>query len=415
MARNLSLTLVAVVALAAPARAQSKRYPPVPPDKELEDEQRSQVWDATLHPDRSPYKLLVTDAQHLIDRNPASADDIKAALDKLDSAIKLRPKVADAFVVRGRLHAKQLQWTECADDLGRAEDYTKTDAIARIELGQCQARAGRLADAERTLVRAAVNNQTFGNEPYRSLGEVRIALGKLDEAIDALANVADNDAASRWLLALAYDRARRTNDAQQATLEAKKVDQGLYSIMNAHPALLGAGDKDYLYGLANRWALGRPDHALLYFRTFLKAVPANSPWRRRAEEHLRELSKLKMPPRETLSVTGSTTADLDKLHAALVTKMPAMRACMAKLPSTIIQVGVTKVGPHSPDTRDRPIYRVPPAGVEVRLLTTFGDAPAEPLALEAQRCIEKHANATALPSPKEHDSYYKVYFNVVSP
>ena len=416
MARDLPLTRIALVALlvAAPASAQSKRYPPVAPDKDLEDEKQSQVWESAIHPDRSPYRAFVADAQHLIDRNPTGADDLKTALEKLDAAIKLRPKAADAYVVRGRLHAKQQQWAECAADLGRAED-DKLETLARIELGQCQARAGRLVDAERTLVRAAVNNQIFGNEPYRSLGDVRIALGKLDEAIDALANVADRDAAAHWLLALAYDRARRTSDAQQAALDAKKLDQGgMYSISEPQ-ALIGPGEKDYIYGLANRWALGRPDHALLYFRAFLKVVPATSPWRRRAEEHVRELSRLKLPVRESLTVTGSSTPDLDQLHAALVTKMTAMRSCMTKLPATIIQVGVTKVGPHSPDARDRPIYRVPPAGVEVRVLNTIGEAAPEAEATVAQRCIEKQAGAVTLPVPKEHDSYYRVYFNVVSP
>ena len=46
-----ALTLVALCALATPAIAQSKKYPPVAPDKDLLAEKRSGLWEATLHPD----------------------------------------------------------------------------------------------------------------------------------------------------------------------------------------------------------------------------------------------------------------------------------------------------------------------------------------------------------------------------
>lgn len=412
------LVLAALLA-AAPARAQSKRYPPVAPDKDLEEETRSDLWESALHPDRSPYKELVRDAQRLLDRgNP---DDLKSAGEKLDAAVKLQPKRADAYLVRGRYYAKLKQWTECADDLGRAEDYTKTDDVsarsqARLELGQCQARAGRYAEAERSLVRAASAAQSQNGDLWRSLGEVRIALGKLDEAIDALTAAAEvgNDTTARWLLALAYDRARRPSDAQEAAQNAKKYDPYLNAVISPRQPLLGAGDTDYLYGLAHRYANAKPEHALLYFRRFVKTAP-KSPWRRRAEEHVRELAKTKLPLREAIAPSGSAVPDGDKVHAAIAKQMSAMRTCMTKLTSSIMQVGITKVGPRSPDARDRPIYRTPPAGVEVKVLTHIGDTPTELDSLDAQRCIEKAANKVQLPAPKDKDTYYKVYFPVVGP
>src|SRR5687767_442806 len=168
------------------AWGQSKKYPPVPPDKDLEEEKRSDLWESTLHPDTRPYKELVRDAQKLIGSN-----DAKTALEKLEAAIKRLPKEADAYLVRGQLYLAQREWAKCAADLGRAEDFGKVDdptarTKARIDLGNCQARAGRFAEAENTLVRASASAHSQRGEVWMRLGEVRIALGKLDEAIDAL-------------------------------------------------------------------------------------------------------------------------------------------------------------------------------------------------------------------------------------
>ncbi len=64
------LALIALLAIGTTqAWAQSKKYPPVAPDKELEDEKRSDLWESTLHPNTGPYKELVRDAKRLIERN----------------------------------------------------------------------------------------------------------------------------------------------------------------------------------------------------------------------------------------------------------------------------------------------------------------------------------------------------------
>ena len=90
------IALIALCVIAtSPAWAQSKKYPPVTPDKELEEEKRSQLWESTLHPDTRPYKELVRDAKRLIEHN--TPDDIKAAFEKLDAAIKRVPKEAEAY------------------------------------------------------------------------------------------------------------------------------------------------------------------------------------------------------------------------------------------------------------------------------------------------------------------------------
>ncbi len=169
----------------------------------------------------------------------------------------------------------------------------------RRQLGICQARAGRLAEAERTLAEAAVTGNANG-EIWMRLGEVRIALGKLEEAIAALESAAEQtdrrEGLIRWLLAGAYDRARRPAEAAEQVGQGDQARSRVrVAAQRAAPLLGTRRGSRYLQGLA--YMMGeqlRPDYALIYFRYFLKAAK-DSPWRKRAEEHLRELKVGELP------------------------------------------------------------------------------------------------------------------------
>ena len=420
MRRALVAALGLLLASAPAVFAQSKKYPPVSPDKELEDEKRSDLWESTLHPDTRPYKDLVRDAKRLIEHK--TADDIKAALEKLDAAIKRLPKEAEAYLMRGQLYYAQKDWGKCADDLGRAEDYSKLDDLAartktRVDLGNCQARAGRYSDAESTFVRATASAQTQRSELWMRLGEVRIALGKLDEAIDALTAALDADssnALARWLLTAAYDRARRPSDASEQALIAARYDPSRTYIESPTLPLLGPAEADYLNGLAYRYAVPKPEYALLYFRDFVKSADT-SPWKRRAEEHVRDLSAMKFPAPETLTQNGTVTVPIDDIRKQLARPLPAMRQCVQKTPGTAYQVTVMKAGPRTPESvRDRPIYRLPSRPKAVRIALILDAAPSADREA-AQACLEKQAAKLQLPAPKERDTYYTLSFIVVSP
>lgn len=424
MARAVPLT-VALVALgvslgAAPALAQSKKYPPVPPDKELEEERRSDLWESTLKPDLRPYQELVRDAKRLIDHN--TEDDRKLALEKLEAAIKRMPNEPDAYQLRGGLYLRQHDWARCADDLGRAEDHDKSQDVAartrrRIDLASCLARAGRLAEAETTLLRASASANTHRGELWMRLGEVRIAMGKLDEAIDALTAALDADTSNAltcWLLMAAYDRARRPSEALEHAQIARRYDGQRSHIEHPTLPLLGTAEADYLTGLAYRYAMPTPEYALVYFRRFVKHA-GDSPWKRRAEEHVRDLSTIKWPARETMTSTGTAAVDIDALRSSLVRPVAAMRQCLARLPQTAFQVNVRRVGPRTPETvRDRPIYRLPSPPRPATHLISLDGAPKAELD-EATRCLEKHVDKLRLPSPKERDTYYTLSFIVISP
>ena len=412
--------LLCASATAVPAAwAQSKKYPPVAPDKDLEKEAKSKLWDATLDPDRGPYQELVRDAKRLLERT--DANNVRDALEKLDTAIKRMPKEADAYAVRGNLYLQQRQWVKCADDLALAEAASKVEdpmlrTRARIELGVCQARAGRYADAEQTLVRAVASAPGYKGELMMRLGEVRIALGKLDEAIDTLAASIDsadssNDV-SRWLLAVAYDRARRPTDAQQYALEAKRFDQSFSLISAPRMPYLGLGDTEYLYGIAYLYALPKPEYALLYFKRFV-AMAGDSPWKRRAEEHVRDLSAMKFPARDSLTIT-STTVSADEVRNVLEKPMWQLRQCAAKTPGTAYSITITRsrVGPVS---RETPMYRIPIEGVVANLAVDIDHTSTKPDIDAAKECMEKLAARISLPKPKDVNTYYRTSFLVIPP
>jgi tetratricopeptide (TPR) repeat protein len=417
---------VLLVLAAAPAWAQSKRYPA---DADADDDdQHSQLWESALHPDVGPYKDLVRDAKRLLDEG--SEDSAKLAVDKLTDAIHRVPTEPDAYVLRGRSYLSHRSWAPCADDLAAADDHTQPDetqagldarARLRLDLATCEARAGRFADAEATLLRAQ-STQHLQAEVALRLGEVRIALGKLDEAIDSLAAATDstlgaNGAMLHWLLAEAYDRARRPGEAQAQVEAALRYDRNL-TIIEAPPyPWLGVAEREYLFGVAYALpppeyvAVARPEYALLFFRRFLQLAPT-SPWHRRAEDHVKELAALPYP----LAVRrdgGSATVDLDAIAKIVRKQMPALRACLAKLPTSAFTVSITKIGPRTPETvRDRPIYRLPPPGTSVENTLNVTEAPQAD-AVKAIDCIQPLAEKLALPPVKERDAYYKVSFAVV--
>jgi hypothetical protein len=49
-----ALVAVAIVSAAAPAWAQSRRYPPEPVDRDQEQAQHSALWEAATNPQRTP-------------------------------------------------------------------------------------------------------------------------------------------------------------------------------------------------------------------------------------------------------------------------------------------------------------------------------------------------------------------------
>jgi hypothetical protein len=246
------------------------------------------------------------------------------------------------------------------------------------------------------------------------LGEIRIAMGKLDEATPRWARrwrpPTGPRAMIHFLLAEAYDRARRPADALLEAAEGARLDHPFTTLVNPTIPPLGAGELDYMLGLAYSAEPARPEYVLAYFRRFIKAAP-DSPWRKRAEDHLRDLKTSDFPDMVTRG--GSAPLDLEAVRVAARRPMPQMRACLARFPTVVVEVEISRSGPRTPPTdKLRPRFFTPPDGVTVKVVV--GELAERDLDA-ADRCIEAQANRIALPPVREHDTYYKAAFHVVGP
>ncbi|MCW5807349.1 MAG: tetratricopeptide repeat protein [Deltaproteobacteria bacterium] len=422
--RTLAIALALVAGATGVALAQSKKYPPTPVDKDLEAQRKSRLWDRATNPQRTPYEGLWEDAVELLKQK--SVDAALEAAKKLDQAIVLLPKEPKAYIVRGDAWTVASEWAKCAADYASAVQVAKQDdltsketADVRRKLGICQARAGKLADAERTLAEATASGMDSG-EVWMRLGEVRIAMGKLEEAIAALeaaSEAPDNPSPAliRWLLAGAYDRALRPAESAEAARRALAMDRFATMLESPPTPFLGQGEQHYLRGIAYAaFDPPRPEYVLLYFRQFLKAAP-ESPWRRRAEEHLRELKAAQLPE-AVVRIGGNAALDLNAAMLAVRRAMPAMRQCLAKTPGLALKVEVTRVGPRTPQTPGARGSRIfaPPEGVAVTSDLNL-DAVATAEKDAAIRCVDPIAEKIQLPVIADKDAYYKAFFYVVGP
>ncbi|HEV7557416.1 MAG TPA: hypothetical protein VGO00_18240 [Kofleriaceae bacterium] len=414
----MKLAVLAVVLVATPAWAQSNRYPPNPIDKERETEAESKLWEQALDPARAPYDQAIRSANVLIGK--PQNENLLDAIRILDQAISTMPDRPEGYRARGEAQLLLKHWAQCADDLQVAESRSpRTDARSpriaeRRSLGICQAHAGRLGDAERTLAQAAATGARDG-ELWIRLGEVRIAMGKLEEGKAALASAAEvTDTNSQglihWLLAGAYDRAREPGNALLEVQEAAKTDHA-FSLLSSTP-FISDGESEYLFALVYGAELAgqvrRPELQMQYFKRFLKVAP-QSPWRRRAEEHLRDLKDVVLPD-VVEKLGGNAAVDTTVARGAIRAVMPRMRACLAKAPNLILEVIVTRVGTHDPHGMS-PLPPPPIPSIVPR--ANFDVAPAE--RDPAVRCVDALLPQIALPAVKEPDHYYKLDFLVIAP
>jgi tetratricopeptide (TPR) repeat protein len=432
--RRLAILVLACSA-AAPAGAQpTTRYPKPPVDEDRAREQRSELWGAATHPAKQPYEAALSEARQKRDQG-----DYAGAITVADRAIALLPELPDAYELRGDARLRQrTDWAGCADDLAAAlarhqdeqpdDDGGSPPGVSgaegrrgsidknlRKDLGVCQARAGRLGDAEVTLTDAA-SLAPKDWEIWKRLGEVRVAMGKLDEAIaayDSALAEGISESQTLWQRAGAYDRARQPSRAEDDVHAAMLNDRMASQIDRGDLPLLGTDDSDFLHGMAWQYAEApRVEAAIAYFRHFVATAPT-SPWRRRADEHLRELAAVPLP--QTVVHTGNAPLDIEAATKIVQEAMPRLRACLVKAPGVVLDVRITRTGPKAPPPKpgERIHFRAPPPGVQT---TPQLDFDAKPGAVDdATRCLEPIADKLPLPPVKEKETFYQVSFSVVAP
>ena len=413
-----ALCALGVLGLATPAPAQSRRYPPQPVDKDAERAAKSDLWNAAIMPELRPYQELVRGASDAIERR--TPDQTLEALKKLDAAILLLPREPAAYRLRGDVHLERQDWAKCAADYAAADAAAQRDDVPvrptaelHLRLALCQARAGKLGDAEHTLAETVASGTASG-ELWLRLGEIRIAMGKLDEAIAALKSaISATDPPAQamidFMLAAAYDWARRPADALAEAEAGATLDRSLSTLQNPRIPPIGAGELDYMLALAYTH-LARPEYVLVYFRRFVKTAP-NSPWRRRAEEHLRDIKTSELP--EAITRDGTAPLDVDAARTAVRRAMPQLRACLARFPAVVVEIEISHAGPRTPPTDLlRPRFFSPPDGVTLR--RAVGELTDTEL-IAIDNCLQPLATRIVLPAVKERDTYYKARFNVIGP
>ncbi|HVV85407.1 MAG TPA: hypothetical protein VHE35_20250 [Kofleriaceae bacterium] len=466
---RLALAAVAAVAVAAlasapAARAQSRRYPPPAVDPDERAEHASAFWSRVADPGRARYQQSVRDA--LL----SGAADRRRGMALLLDAAHQRPELIDAWVLYGILADQVRDFAACADGYAHAVAIDPTwalrprpapgatvppapnpyaplvpgggigialasDRSLTIALAICRGRSGDLDGAIAGLQAVIARGDTARPdgrpmpELWLRLGEAYLAAGRVDDAASALAEAnavgrGGHDADALWMLAMARDRARQTWLAEAAASEAQKYDPGARLVTGSNrPPPIAAGDREYLLGLAALTPAGdppgdlSPEDALAYFRRYLEVAPPTSPWRARAREHLDGLAGLELASR--LTITGGGFGDRAAVERIVRARMPALRACLVPIPSTLVDLRITELGaaagarPAPPAPRSRPpgpLLRLrlssddsgPPIseqpGLEATTRLTFEGVPTEATEAAAA-CVEKAAAGIVLPRP----------------
>lgn len=367
------------VAFAAPALAQSKRHPPPPVDKEAEAEARSDFWEEVVRPGARRYQQLVDAAIEIL---RVRAGDWKRARELMLEATALRPDLVAGWAYLGvaseRLAtaagARPTDWKVCAEAYGKAyaidptwlpsalQSRSDPSATARaagtrpLELGwaTCLARSGDIERATLALEALVARGQTTG-ESWLRLGEVYMAAGRLGEAITAFEQARNErigQRRARWLLAIAYDRARRPGEADAIAADAGDI--GTVTGVSEPLSYVPAHDTWYLQAFGWRH---RPGRALALFRTFLAKAPPEDPWRARAQEHIDALVDVDFAAHVDVQGSGDRAAIEKAVRAA----MPSLRACVAPVPEVYVELRITQMGPVKALPPPKPVKPAKPA------------------------------------------------------
>jgi len=439
-ARLAAVTAAAVVAgVPALAAAQSTRYPRPPVDAEAEAERRSAFWEEVVRPGAGRYDHLVTAATDVL--KVLRSGDPTRARDLLREAVALRADRADGWGYLGVATERLRDYRGCADAYAKAYaidpawrparlaspgDVSASARVAStrplpLALAVCLARSGDLARATRELEGLVARGERLP-ELFINLGQVHMAAGRINDAIVAFGRAVDEqrsgDALGRWLLAVAYDRARRPAAAAAAAEQAAAIDPNVTAAGGAVP-LIPPADAFYLQaiGARARPEQARPEVAVVSFRRYLEAAPEASPWRARAAEHLAAIGTVDLAARASLEGAG----DAEVMRAAVRGAAPALRKCLAELPTVMIELRITQVGPPgraaaTPSRRapapprgapapGRPaaIGRRPPdaqsPGVHAHVVISSDLGDRAGLLERAIACVEQVGQGIALPRP----------------
>ncbi len=436
-----------VAAYALQAAAGPETASLEPSDPEAASEATSDLWESALDPRRAPFQRLIVEGRRQLNRQTDEAARVAVSL--FTDALAQFPNEADVYALRGKAYLLLREWAACSADLTRA--WGKGSATeGLVELGICQSRAGQLPHAERTLLQAVARTERA--EPWMRLGEVRIALGKLEAAVAALESALNQPDVERsrveWLLTLAYDLAGDSSNRDTHAAQALKFGPSFEALTTPQIPWIDPELLDYAVALAFE-ARGMAEQALVRFRRLNDATTAFL-WQHRAQQHLTKLSSLELPLALERDPASSATIEpaspkrssatetsagplvarskerlrpqsMDAMMAHVRRAMPKLRRCAGKQPTTVFQIQITRTAARTPGGV-RPHYNAPPSGVRATPIAEPNALPIDSSQLNACSdqngacsCLEQIAARIPLPLPAETDTWYRISFLVVAP
>ncbi len=348
------LSALVIVAVSSIVSAQSKKYPPPAVDVDQAEQRRSEFWRKVLHPHGDEYEDQIARARVLLQGGGTTSAD--EALGILVQASKLVPHRPVAYWLMGVAHEQKKRWHECADaysnafelapDFKPATKLLGRDATWAVDfgLGMCLAQTGAYERAIFHFRRILVRGEGELGTVYRLLGQTYMALGRLDEALDALKaalRLQPDQVRNHYALAVAYDRGERPQLVTQHLQQAIAQDRGLRSLVHSEEEWVPAVDALYYQGLAHS-AQGHYAWATAYFRHYLHQVE-HGPWRHRIQQHLEVTAT---GPRSEAEVEISSigydisASEHEAVMQAVAAMDSALRSCVAETPRTLFTVDI---------------------------------------------------------------------------
>ena len=417
MIARVGALIALALAIASPAAAQSTRYPPLPEDPDAETDARSDFWERAMAPGLDRHRELVDRAKRLIEAR--SPEHLTSASQLLTEAVGVLPREVHGHWYLGVAQELRGRWPECAAAYRRvwqlAPGFTPPDNLRGRgalghALGVCLARAGALAEAAQHLERLTRLDDASADVLLR-LGEVYLAMGRVSDAIEVLERASDlatTAADVHWALAVAYDRARRPADAARIAQTALTLDGALVRVSAPLIPYVPADDMHYYLGLAHD-AKDEPERAILYFREFVRVAP-QSPWTRRALEHLSALEAADLALR--VAVQGTAAIDRKVVEAAVRSSAGALGRCVQGSPGLLIYARIVQVGARSTGRLAELRIAAAQPGVRANVFAAFG--VSDETVATASACVEREAARIRLPRPPGTDTWVSVSFPVIA-
>lgn len=395
--RYLLATVIAMVFLTR-ARAQAPAHLPEDPDKKRES--LSSFWEQALHPEERRYNQLMVKAEKVLERGGPDSETKAQTL--LVRAVQHKPHAPHAHWQLATLCARRYR-RKAATDAKAANpianeckahfldvyeksptfDFDLIPSIARFA-----AAGGDYETAEDFIFRMLNRTGTLKPKWYQLLGQVYMALGRLEEAVSSFEKVlslsSPYNAEANFALAVALERAGQEEASKDKLQRALKRDPVFRNLTANSKHFIPAADRDYYLALLHRTKENQAS-ALFHLRRYIaRATPG--PWATWAKKKMSQRRSFRIS--ETVKVTGTAILPVRLATKAVRKHEEDLIECVEDVPISLFEVHVSQ---SSKTTKSK-------NGARVSVLEHFNYSKDR--LGKAVSCLEKVAQRIKLPRPK---------------